>query len=89
MPTATGPAGVIVDGVRRVPAGSQTFANASGGIAIAPPARKIRAGGAGTLIVTYASGMIDTITVAAGETVEGEFVSVGAASGATAITVFW
>lgn len=88
MATATGPAGAGGE-TRRVFSASKTFAAATGGIAISPPCRAIRAGGAGTVVLTYATGDQDTITAAAGELLEVQAVNIDATSGATLITVFW
>ncbi len=91
MTAATGPVGAGGGGLLRVPVGSQTFPGAvpGDGITITPPARRVRIGTAGSLLVTYATGQVDTIDAAAGENVDCEIVAIGAASTAQNVTVFW
>lgn len=58
-------------------------------VEIKPPCRAIRCNGAGNLHVTYASGVTDTIPVAAGETVLGQFAKLFADSTITAPTLLY
>lgn len=88
--TLQGPIGSQTDAPLSPYCGSKTVANATGDLVITPPSRAIRVGGAGALALTYASGVTDTITIAAGETLPAQVTGIAAAgSTATAITVFW
>lgn len=72
---------------------SRTYASVAGGadiLAIAGiPCCAIRCGGAGTLAVCYVDGSIDTITIAANETINVRAIGIVAGSTATAVTIFW
>jgi hypothetical protein len=87
--TANGPIGSPVDGPLRPYDQSQTFADATGDIVISPPCRAVRVAVGGTLVVTYANGTTDTITLDAGELLDLHLAKIGAASAATGISVFW
>lgn len=89
MATATGPTGIGIDGPLRPFAASKTFADATGGIAISPPCRAVRVQTGGTLVVTWATGVTDTITLDSGELLDLHLASIDAASTAQGITVFW
>lgn len=84
-----GPKGIKAGGLLRAYEGSQTIADATGGVTINPPALAVKAHVAGTLVVTYATGMTDTITVAADQLLHLVIVAIAANSTATGITVFW
>lgn len=85
----TGPTGIDSEGPLRTLAKSKTVATATGGITISPPSRAVRAHVAGTLVVTYADGSTDTLTVAANELLYLQLVAIDATSTATEISVFW
>jgi hypothetical protein len=71
------------------------YASAAGGLDLVTlggggvPARKIRCGGAGNLIVTNDDGSEATIVAVAGQEVEGAFREVDGDSTATLLTVVW
>jgi hypothetical protein len=56
--------------------------------ACSDPARRIRVGGAGTLVVQYDNGVQDTLTCLAGETFDAFFAKMISGT-ATNITVWW
>jgi hypothetical protein len=84
---ASGPQ--LIEGPLRPFSASKTFADATNGIAISPPCRAVRVAVGGTLVVTYANGAVDTITLDSGELLDLMIKSIDATSAATGITVFW
>lgn len=73
---------------------SKTIASCTGGVTLSPPCKRIMSSGGGTLVITYAaqangSNVTDTITLAAGQSIDVVAISIDGASTATGVTFFW